>query len=108
VIMNLKKKIHDDVWNIIEKKEVDKPSDKDWVNIAFQLLLESDKFLIQNVLDLAKNIQEEYENLVNSVEDRIVNGNGEVLQVLKNIDLYYKDKIDPILKRIKRLKDREQ
>lgn len=106
--MNLKKKIHDDVWDIIEKKDVDKPSDQDWLNIAFQLLLESDKFVVQSVVELAKNIKEEYENLVDSVEERIADGNGEVLQVLKNIDKAYNHKIEPLLKRIKRLKDREQ
>jgi hypothetical protein len=106
--MNLKKKIHDDVWDIIENKKVDKPTDKDWLNIAFQLLLESDKFLVQSVVELSTNIKEEYEKLVDSVEERIADGNGEILQVLKNIDRYYEDKIAPMLSRIKRLKDREQ
>jgi hypothetical protein len=105
--MNLKKKIKDDVWKIIDGNKADKPNDKDWVNMTFQLLLESDNFLIENIYDLANDLKEEYESLVDSVEERIINGNGEVLQVLKNINKAYDDKILPLLNRIKKYKNKK-
>ena len=105
--MNLKKKIKDDVWRIIDGNKADKPNDKDWVNMTFQLLLESDNFIIENIYDLANNLKEEYENLVDSVENRIINGNGEVLQVLQNINKAYDNKILPLLNRIKKYKSKK-
>jgi len=104
--MNIKKKIHNDVWKIIENEDVEKPSLNDWINVVFHLLLESDKFLVENAIELAENLKESYDKLIDSVEERILDGNGEVLQVLKNIDKYYQDKIHPLLNRIKKLKKR--
>lgn len=102
--MDLKKKIKDDVWNIIENKEVERLTREDWINIVFHLLLEGDNFMVENCVQLADDLKELYDDLIDSVEDRILNGNGELLQVLKNIDKYYDDKIKPILMLIKKFK----
>lgn len=99
--MNLKKKIHDDIWEIIEGNDPQKPSEEDWILMAFQLLLEGDKFMVDNAYELGKFLKKEYENIVNGVEDMILKGNGEVLPVLKSIKTHYDEKIQEILDKLK-------
>lgn len=99
--MNIKKKIHDDIWDIIEGNEIEKLNDKEWIVIAFSLLLEGDKFLVENAMTLAKMLKQEYDKMLNGVEQNILNGNGEVLPVLEGIQNHYDERIQSILDKIK-------
>jgi len=103
--MNLKKKIHEDIWSIIEGEQPDKPEDKDWIVMSFQLLLEGSGFKIENAMELASMMKREYEKMLNGAEQNILNGNGEVLPVLEGIQNHYNERIQSILNKIKTKKN---
>jgi len=105
--MTLRKELKNDVWSIlVDGKELPKKRTNRFRFLILQLLLESAGFRMGDAFQLADDIQERYDKVLEDVDKYLVEGNGEILTVLKNINKYYDEQIEPLLKRIKRYSDR--
>ena len=105
--MTLKKELQEDVWKVlIDHEELPKQPSNKFRLLVLQLLLESSGFRLGDAFQLADDIEERYNKVLIDVDKYLEEGNGDILKVLKVIGKYYDDQIDPLIKKIKRYKDR--
>lgn len=100
--MNLKKLLIEDVWKIIEGEELPRVKDK-FLILVLQLLLESTGFKMGDAYQISKKIEERYDRILDDIDNYLLDPNGDLLSVLKNISKDYGNKIEPLLNKIKNI-----
>ena len=98
---NLKVLIKEDIWKIINNEET---PDRDFFTYVLSHLLNNKKILLKDVVDLSKQLNNRYSQILGEVNKYIAQGNGDVLPALRKLDAEYTDKVLPILKEINEYK----
>jgi len=105
MIENLRKCLKNDIWKVINGEDIKDYKVEDFVYFIFYLLLECKSFMPEDVLDLAKKLKESYSGLIKDTYDLIEQDFGQILTVLKDVDKKFVQEINPIIEKIKRLKN---
>lgn len=104
MINNLKKSLKDDIWDKIDGKTPQEREDIDFVKLVFYLMMENNSFLINDVLNISNEIKNLYKQTLETSEQRLLDANGKILSILKEIDGEFDDKIKKIIEKLQRLK----
>lgn len=100
--MGLRKELKNDVWKIIDGEKVPKERVNKFRLLVLQLLLESQGFNLGEAFKMADELEERYNKIIDNFDDYLNQSNGDLLNVLKHINKDYDNKIDPLLKKIKK------
>jgi len=104
--MGLKKELKDDVWKIIDGKKLPEVRVNKFRLLVLQLLLQSQGFNLGEAFKMADELEERYNKIIDNFDDYLSQSNGDLLEVLKNINKDYDDKIDPLIEKVKRYKNK--
>jgi len=99
---SLKNLLKTDIWKIINGEEV---YVRDFFSYVLSLLLNKKSILLNDVVELSKQLNNRYSQILSEVNEFIIQGNGEVLPALKRLDEEYRNKLLPILNEINRLRN---
>ncbi len=99
--MGLRKELKNDVWKIIDGKKVPEERQNKFRLVVLQLLLQSQGFNLGEAFDIADNLEKRYNKIIDNFDEYFNDSNGDLLDVLKNVDKDYDNKIEPLLKKIK-------
>ena len=99
--MGLRKELKNDVWKIIDGVKVPKERENKFRLLVLQLLLQSQGFNLGEAFNIADNLEERYNKIINDFDEYLNDSNGDLLDVLKNVDKDFDDKIKPLLEKIK-------
>jgi hypothetical protein len=91
----------EDIWRIINGEETPK---RDFFSYVLSLLINNKKILVKDVVDLSKQLNNRYVQILGEVNEYIAQGNGEVLPALQRLDFEFREKVLPIMKEIERIK----
>jgi len=94
---SFKKKLKQDFWNIIDKNEEGKRDLNDFVLFIFYMLLEKQKFSMEDVLKASSLIKGMYYEILD--ESKQIALRGDLIKALKNIDEEFCNKIKPIIEK---------
>lgn len=99
--MGLRKELKNDVWKIIDGVKVPEERENKFRILVLQLLLESQGFNLGEAFNIADNLEERYNKIIDNFDDYLNDSNGNLLDVLKHIDKDFDNKIKPLLEKIK-------
>lgn len=99
---NLRKLIKNDIWSVINGEEL---TQRDFFSRVLHFLLNNKKILLKDVVDMSKELNNRYYQILGEVDEYIKQGNGEVLPALKRLDADFTEKVLPIINEIKRYKE---
>jgi len=99
---NLRKLIKNDIWSVINGEELPQ---RDFFSQVLHFLLKNKKILLKDVVDMSKELNNRYYQILGEVDEYIRQGNGEVLPALKRLDSDFTEKVLPIIKQIKRYRE---
>lgn len=91
-----------DIEKILENKKI---NDKNFFILILHFLLENDNIDLLKVDELSKELEKHYKEFLETFELELVESNGEIISVLRTAIRKFKDRISPILEKIKKLKD---
>ncbi len=100
--MGLRKELKNDIWKIIDGEEIPKQRQNKFKILVLQLLLQSQGFNLGEAFNIAEELEEKYNNIIDNFDEYLTNSNGDLLNVLKNIDKEFDNKIEPLLNKIKK------
>ena len=99
--MGLRKELKNDVWKIIDGVKVPEERINKFRILVLQLLLESQGFNLGEAFDIADNLEERYNKIIDNFDEYLNDSNGDLLVVLKHVDKDFDNKIKPLLEKIK-------
>ena len=99
--MGLRKELKNDVWKIIDGVKVPEERENKFRILVLQLLLESQGFNLGEAFNIADNLEEKYNKIIDNFDEYLDDSNGDLLDVLKHVDKDYDNKIKPLLEKIK-------
>lgn len=105
--MGLRKELKNDVWKLIDGVKVPKERVNKFRLLVLQLLLQSQGFNLGKAFDIADDLEKRYNKIIDNFDEYLNNSNGELLDVLKNVDKNYDNKIEPLLEKIKTIGKRD-
>lgn len=95
---NIKKELKEDLWKIIDNKDVEERTLEQFIVLIFYLLLEKENFTMTDVLKFSKYLKNKYEEILNESKNMAIM--GEPIKAIKNIDKQFIEKIKPIIEKI--------
>ena len=108
MINNLKKSLKNDIWERIDGNKPQERSKDEFIKLVFYLMLENNSFLMDDVFNISNEIKDLYEEVLENSEQRLIDANGNMLNILKEINDDFDNKIKVIIRRIKRLKKNDR
>lgn len=101
--MGLRKELKNDVWKVIDGNKVPEERENKFRLLVLQLLLQSQGFNLGEAFHVADKLEARYNKIIDDFDGYINDANGDLLNVLKNVDKDFDDKILPLLEKIKRM-----
>lgn len=91
---------HEDVWNLINMVDLDTTRKRrvDFINLIMYPLTQDKIYDLDTVFILATELEEKYYDFLESID---FTKKYDVLEVLKESKIYYEEKLQPIIKKIK-------
>jgi len=99
--MGLRKELKNDIWQLIDGKKLPEVRVNKFRLLVLQLLLQSQGFNLGEAFNIANDLEEKYNKIIDSFDECLKDSNGDLLSVLKHIDKDFDDKIKPLLEKIK-------
>jgi len=99
--MGLRRELKNDVWKLIDGEKIPKERENKFRLLVLQLLLQSQGFNLGEAFNIADDLEERYNKIVDNFDEYLNNSNGDLLDVLKSINKDYDNKIEPLLEKIK-------
>lgn len=99
--MGLRKELKEDVWKIIDGEIVPKERENKFKLLVLQLLLQSQGFNLGEAFHIADELEYKYNEIIDNFNDYLIDSNGDLLEVLKQINKDFDDKLKPLLQKIK-------
>lgn len=91
-MINIKKELYEDIWNVINNK--------------LQVKKNFNDLIPDPINELIQKLETSYYEIVNNIELLVREEFGDVIKVIKRIDESYSKKIQPLLDEIKKYKIR--
>lgn len=91
-----------DIEKILENKKI---NDKNFFILILHFLLENDNIDLLKVDELSKELEKHYKEFLETFELELVESNGEIISVLRTAISKFKERLSPILEKIKDLKN---
>ena len=107
IYMGLRKELKNDIWKVIDGEKVPKEKKNKFRLLVLQLLLESKGFNLGNAFQIADELEKEYNKIVDDFDNCLMDSNGDLINVLKNINDKYDNKIKSLLHKVEKLKNGE-
>lgn len=101
--MGLRKELKNDVWKLIDGEKVPEVRENKFRLLVLQLLLQSQGFNLGQAFDVADELEERYNKILDNFDEYLGSANGDLLSVLKHIDKDFDDLLKPLLEKIKTL-----
>ena len=98
MLENIRKALKEDLWNIIDEKEVKDREINDFLIFMFHMFLEKQNFSMGEVYKASNCIKNKYIEVLE--ESRNMAILGEPIKALKNIDKQFIEKIEPIMRKL--------
>ncbi len=92
-----------DIDKILGNKKI---LDKNFFMLILHFLLENESIDLLKVDKLSNELERHYKEFLNSFELELVESNGEIINVLRNAIRKFREKISPILDKVKKLKQK--
>lgn len=100
MIQSLQKALENDVWRLVDGKEVTK---KDFFGFVLSLLLQKDNINLKEALKVAQELHEAYDTSLKRIHDYIVEDYGDIIEVLKDVKKDFQTELLPIVEKVKAL-----
>ncbi|MHA1875140.1 MAG: hypothetical protein ACTSUC_01700 [Promethearchaeota archaeon] len=94
--------VEKDIEKILDNKKI---LNKNFFVLILHFLLENDRINLMKVDELSKELEKDYKEFLDSFEIELLESNGEIIKVLQNAIRKFKERINPVLKKIYRIKD---
>jgi len=105
--MGLRRELKNDIWKVIDGEKIPEVKINKFRLLVLQLLLESKGFNLGNAFQIADDLEKEYNKIVDDFDKSLVDSNGDLINVLKNINDKYDNKIKSLLDKVEKLKNGE-
>lgn len=102
--MNLRKELKEDIWKIIEGKPITQKNILKFLNPIFSVFLDRNEVKMGKIINIAEKIKKAYQNSLEKVNDYILEENGEVLKVIKDVFQNFDSKLENITSEIEKWK----
>ena len=99
--MGLRKELKNDIWQLIDGEKLPEERVNKFRLLVLQLLLQSQGFNLGDAFNIADNLEERYNKIIDNFDEYLNDSNGDLINVLKNINKDYDNKILPLLEKIK-------
>ena len=99
--MGLRKELKNDVWKLIDGEKLPEVRINKFRLLVLQLLLQSQGFNLGEAFNIADDLEGRYNKIVDNFDEYLNGSNGDLLDVLKNVNKDYDNKIKPLLEKIK-------
>ena len=106
--MGLRKELKQDIWKIIDGDEIPAKRKNKFRFLVLQLLLESQGFNLGEAYQMADELETRYNKIVDDFDNYLLDSNGDLLDILKNVDKDYDDKIKPLLKKLTQYREKNE
>ena len=101
--MGLKKELKNDIWKLIDGEKIPEKRENKFKFLVLQLLLQSNGFNLGKAFEIADELEEKYNKILDEFYDYLKSSNGDLLMVLKNIDKEYTEIIEPLFKKVEKI-----
>lgn len=100
MIQSLQKALENDVWRLVDGKEVTK---KDFFGFVISLLLQKEHINMKEALQVAQELNDAYDTSLKRIHEYIVEDYGDIIEVLKDVKRDFKRELLPIVEKVKAL-----
>ena len=104
MLEDLRKSLKDDLWNVIDGKDVREKTENDFLKLVFSTMIKNNKIIMDEARNISYDIKNLYNYTLENSEKMILDANGKVLEVLKRIYEGFDEELKPIERKIYRLK----
>jgi hypothetical protein len=100
MIQSLQKALENDVWRLVDGKEVTK---KDFFGFVISLLLQKEDINLKEALHVAQELNDAYDTTLKRIQKYIVDDYGDIIEVLKDVKKDFKEELEPIIQKVENL-----
>ena len=93
-----------DIDKILQNKKI---SDKNFFLLILHFLLENETIDLEKVDKLSEELKKHYKDFLDSFEMELVESNGDIIRVLRSAIRKFKERISPIIEKVKQLKQND-
>lgn len=97
MIGNIRKALHEDLWNIIDDKEGEEKPNDVFLALLFYLFLEKQQFKMIDVVELSKQLKKKYYEVLEDSKKLLLIGNP--IKAMKRIDEKFPELVNMIVER---------
>lgn len=91
-----------DIEKILDNEEI---NEKNFFYLILHFLLENPSINLTEVNELSKELEKHYKGFLDSFEMELVESNGEIISVLQEAIRKFRNRVSPIIDKVKKLKN---
>jgi len=101
MIEDLRKSLKEDVWKLINNEKINIKDKSFFMIVVLSMLLEKQSFSLQEVMCLVEKLEKVYNNALKQTDKLILEGYGEIINILKEVFKNFDEEAKTIVDKIK-------
>jgi len=101
---NLKKKLKNDIWNIIQNKDIENGKIEPFLNFVFYLFLEKDKFKVKDLMSIAEKLKKNYNKILQKTDEFYKKEGGDIIKMIEDASKEFNDNILKTIDKVNKCK----
>lgn len=101
MIEDLRKKLKEDVWKLINNENVEDKDENSFIIIVLSILLEKQSFSLEEAMCIVKKLKKAYDNALKHTDKLILEDYGEIISIIKEVFKSFDEEIRYIVDKIK-------